>query len=102
MLATAKHYAAHGQPEGGRNTAPANYSERILRETFFVPFQAAVEEARVGSVMASYNEIDGIPSHINPWLLDTVLRQEWNFRGYVTSDGNGLQMLFPGSQSGRG
>jgi len=94
VLATAKHYAAHGQPEGGRNTAPANYSERILRETFFVPFQAAVEEARAGSVMASYNEIDGIPSHINPWLLDTVLRQEWGFRGYVTSDGNGLQMLF--------
>src|SRR5208283_1872668 len=94
VLATAKHYAAHGQPEGGRNAAPANYSERILRETFFVPFQAAVEEARVGSVMASYNEIDGIPSHSNPWLLDTVLRQEWGFRGFVTSDGDGLQMLF--------
>jgi len=94
VLATAKHYAAHGQPEGGRNTAPANYSERILRETFLVPFQAAVQEAHVGSVMASYNEIDGIPSHINPWLLDTVLRQEWGFRGYVVSDGDGLQMLF--------
>ncbi len=94
VLATAKHYAAHGQPEGGRNAAPANYSERILRETFFMPFQAAVQEAHVGSVMASYNEIDGIPSHINHWLLDTVLRQEWGFRGYVTSDGGGLQMLF--------
>ncbi len=93
VLATAKHYAAHGQPEGGRNAAPANYSERILREAFFVPFQAAVQEARVGSVMASYNEIDGIPSHSNPWLLDTVLRQEWGFRGFVTSDGDGLQML---------
>jgi beta-glucosidase len=43
--------------------------------------------------MASYNEIDGIPSHINHWLLDRVLRQEWGFRGYVTSDGDGLQML---------
>jgi len=94
VLATAKHYAAHGQPEGGRNTAPANYSERLLRETFLVPFQAAVQEARVGSVMASYNEIDEIPSHINPWLLDTVLRQEWGFRGFVTSDGDGLQMLY--------
>ena len=58
-----------------------------------MPFQAAVEEAHVGSVMASYNEIDGIPSHINHWLLDRVLRQEWGFRGYVTSDGDGLQML---------
>lgn len=93
VLATAKHFAAHGQPEGGRNTAPANYSERILRESFFMPFQAAVEEAHVASVMASYNEIDGIPSHINHWLLDRVLRQEWQFQGYVTSDGGGLQML---------
>jgi beta-glucosidase len=93
VVATAKHFAAHGQPEGGTNTAPANYSERILRENFLVPFQAAVEEAKVGSVMASYNEIDGIPSHVNPWLLDRVLRQEWGFRGYVVSDGDGLQML---------
>jgi beta-glucosidase len=93
VLATAKHFAVHGQPEGGTNTAPANYSERIIRENFLVPFQAAVLEAKAGSVMASYNEIDGIPSHINHWLLDRVLRQEWGFRGYVTSDGDGLQML---------
>jgi beta-glucosidase len=93
VIATAKHFAVHGQPEGGTNTAPGNYSERIIRENFLVPFQAAVEEARVGSVMASYNEIDGVPSHINPWLLDHVLRREWGFRGYVTSDGDGLQML---------
>ena len=93
VVATAKHFAVHGQPEGGTNTAPGNYSERIIRENFLVPFQAAVEEAQVGSVMASYNEIDGIPSHINHWLLDRVLRQEWGFRGYVTSDGDGLQML---------
>ena len=53
VIATAKHFAAHGQPEGGTNTAPANYSERILRENFLVPFQAAVEEARIGSVMAT-------------------------------------------------
>ena len=93
VLATAKHFAVHGQPEGGTNTAPGNYSERILRENFLVPFQAAVQEAKVGSVMASYNEIDGIPSHINHWLLERVLRQEWGFAGYITSDGDGLQML---------
>jgi beta-glucosidase len=93
VLATAKHFAVHGQPEGGTNTAPGNYSERIIRENFLVPFQAAVEEAGVGSVMASYNEIDGVPSHINHWLLDRVLRQEWGFKGYITSDGEGLQML---------
>jgi beta-glucosidase len=93
VVATAKHFAVHGQPEGGTNTAPGNYSERILRENFLVPFQAAIEEAKAGSVMASYNEIDGIPSHINHWLLERVLRQEWGFRGYITSDGDGLQML---------
>ena len=93
VLATAKHFAVHGKPEGGTNTAPGNYSERVIRESFLVPFRAAVQEGNVGSVMASYNEIDGIPSHVNPWLLDKVLRQEWGFRGYVTSDGDGLQML---------
>src|SRR6185312_10460856 len=93
VIATMKHFAVHGQPEGGTNTAPGNYSERVIRENFLVPFEAAVKEAHVGSVMASYNEIDGIPSHINHWLLDKVLRQEWGFNGFVTSDGNGLQML---------
>jgi len=93
VMATMKHFAVHGQPEGGTNTAPGNYSERTIRETFLVPFQAAVQEAHVGSVMASYNEIDGIPSHINHWLLGKVLRHEWGFNGFVTSDGNGLQML---------
>jgi beta-glucosidase len=92
-MATMKHFAVHSEPEGGTNTAPGNYSERVIRENFFVPFEAAVKEARVGSVMASYNEIDGIPSHINHWLLQKVLREEWGFGGFVTSDGDGLQML---------
>jgi beta-glucosidase len=93
VIATPKHFAAHGQPEGGRNTAPANYSERILREEFLLPFQAAIEEGHAGSVMASYNEINGVPSHINHWLLTDVLRKEWGFDGFVVSDGGGLQML---------
>ncbi|MCU1271792.1 MAG: beta-glucosidase [Acidobacteriaceae bacterium] len=92
-MATMKHFAVHGQPEGGTNTAPGNYSERVIRENFLVPFEAAVKEGHVGSVMASYNEIDDIPSHVNHWLLDKVLRQEWGFPGFVTSDGEGLQML---------
>ena len=94
VLATAKHFTAHGQPESGTNTAPANFSERELREFYLYAFEAAIREARAGSVMASYNEIDGIPSHVNHWLLDRVLRQEWGFDGYVSSDGNGLQMLY--------
>ena len=93
VMATVKHFAVHGQPEGGTNMAPGNYSERIIRENFLVPFQAAVQEAHPGSVMASYNEIDGVPSHMNRWLLERVLRQEWGFRGYVTSDADGLERL---------
>lgn len=80
--------------EGGRNTAPSNISERELRESFFVPFHYAIDEAHAGAVMASYNEIDGIPSSINHWLLGTVLRGEWHFPGLITSDGNALQMLY--------
>ncbi len=94
VLSTAKHFAALGEPWGGRNTAPANYAERVLRETFLPMFRAAVEQAQVGSVMAAYCEINGgIPCHINRWLLTKVLRGEWGFRGYVTSDGAGLEML---------
>jgi beta-glucosidase len=86
IIATAKHYAAHGQPEGGTNIAPANYSERILREVFLPSFQAAVTEGHILSVMASYNEIDGVPSHASKWLLEKVLREEWGFQGTVVSD----------------
>src|ERR1700754_3862420 len=93
VIATAKHFAAHGQPEGGTNVAPANVSERVLREYFLPSFEAAVKEARVGSVMASYNEIDGVPSHANRWLLAKVLRQEWGFDGLVASDYYGIPQL---------
>ncbi|MCA1577490.1 MAG: glycoside hydrolase family 3 C-terminal domain-containing protein [Acidobacteria bacterium] len=86
VLATAKHFAAHGQPEAGTNVGPANFSERVLRETFLPSFEAAVKEAGVASVMASYNEIDGVPSHMNSWLLDKVLRQEWGFKGHIVAD----------------
>src|SRR5205085_10720809 len=81
VIATVKHFAAHGQPEGGTNIAPANYSERILREQFFYPFEVAVREAHAMSVMTSYNEIDGLPSHANRWLIQKVLREEWGFDG---------------------
>ncbi|HEX7596868.1 MAG TPA: glycoside hydrolase family 3 N-terminal domain-containing protein, partial [Polyangia bacterium] len=93
VLATAKHFAAHGQPEGGRNSAPANIAEGELRENYLDAFQAAVMEAGVGSVMASYNEINGIPVHTNPWLLEQVLRGEWGFQGMLVSDGNGISQL---------
>src|SRR5690242_4629701 len=86
VIATAKHFAAHGQPEAGTNAGPANFSERMLRETFLPSFEAAVKEAGVMSVMASYNEIDGVPSHMNHWLLEKILREEWDFKGHVVAD----------------
>ncbi|MEN6426550.1 MAG: glycoside hydrolase family 3 N-terminal domain-containing protein [Phycisphaerales bacterium] len=86
VIATLKHFAAHGQPESGTNCAPVNVSERILREVFLYPFREALHKGGAISMMASYNEIDGIPSHANKWLLRDVLRKEWGFKGYVVSD----------------
>jgi len=86
VIATLKHFAAHGQPESGMNCAPVNVSMRVLRETFLQPFKDALQRAGAISVMASYNEIDGVPSHANRWLLGEVLRDEWGFEGFVVSD----------------
>ena len=86
VIATLKHFAAHGQPESGMNCAPVNVSMRVLRETFLQPFKDALQKAGAISVMASYNEIDGVPSHANRWLLRDVLRDEWKFEGFVVSD----------------
>ena len=86
VIATLKHFAAHGQPESGMNCAPANVSLRVLRETFLFPFKEAIEKGGAISVMASYNEIDGVPSHASRWLLRDVLRKEWGFKGFVVSD----------------
>ncbi|HXT97271.1 MAG TPA: glycoside hydrolase family 3 N-terminal domain-containing protein [Polyangia bacterium] len=93
VAATAKHFTGHGTPEGGRNTAPGNYSMHVLREVFLPPFEAAVREANVATVMASYNEVDGIPSHANHWLLTDLLRGEWKFPGLVVSDYFGIAEL---------
>lgn len=86
VIATLKHFAAHGQPESGMNCAPTNVSMRVLRETFLRPFQEAVQKAGAISVMPSYNEIDGVPSHASRWLLRDVLRKEWGFEGFLVSD----------------
>jgi beta-glucosidase len=86
VFATLKHLTGHGQPESGTNVGPANISERTLREYFFPPFEQVVKRTNVGAVMASYNEIDGVPSHANKWLLGDVLRGEWGYKGMVVSD----------------
>ena len=86
VFATAKHFAGHGPHEGGINTAPTAFAERLLRDQYLFPFEAAISETPVLAVMPSYNEMDGVPSHKNRWLLGRVLRQEWGFDGMVVSD----------------
>jgi len=94
VAATLKHLCGHGQPEGGLNQAPANYSERVLREFHLPPFKMVIENANPIAVMPSYNEIDGKPSHNNNWLLQTILRGEWSYKGMVVSDYDGISQLF--------
>ena len=94
VAATLKHFAGHGQSEGGNNTSPVVCDERYFRENHLYPFEIAVKEARVKSVMPSYNEWSGIPNHSNPWLLKTVLRDEWGFNGHVISDQGGIEDLY--------
>jgi len=86
VFATLKHLTGHGQPESGTNVGPAPYSERTLREFFFPPFEKIIARTGISNVMPSYNEIDGVPSTANVWLLAKVLRGEWGFQGAVVSD----------------
>ncbi|HVU24487.1 MAG TPA: glycoside hydrolase family 3 N-terminal domain-containing protein [Opitutus sp.] len=94
VAVTLKHFAGHGQPEGGRNIAPVNYSEREFRETHLYPFEIAVKVGHAHSLMASYNEWDGVPNHVNHHLLTDILRTEWGFNGYVMSDGGGVEVVY--------
>ncbi|MEC3911572.1 glycoside hydrolase family 3 N-terminal domain-containing protein [Sphingobium sp. CR2-8] len=93
VFATLKHLTGHGQPESGTNIGPAPVSERELRENFFPPFEQVVKRTGIEAVMASYNEIDGVPSHANRWLLENVLREEWGFKGAVVSDYSAVDQL---------
>lgn len=85
VVATLKHFIAYGIPEGAHNGNPAIVGPRALRESFLPPFKAALDAGAL-SVMTAYNSIDGIPCTANPFLLRDVLRDEWNFSGFVVSD----------------
>lgn len=93
VFATLKHMTGHGQPESGTNVGIAPFGERTLREYFFPPFEQVVERTELGALMASYNEIDGVPSHVNKWMLNDVLRGEWGFEGAVVSDYDAIAQL---------
>jgi beta-glucosidase len=93
VIATLKHMTGHGQPESGTNVGPASLGERTLRDVFFPPFEVAVKQGHARSLMPSYNEIDGIPSHANRWMLRDVLRKEWGFDGTIVSDWQAISQL---------
>ncbi len=86
LIATPKHFVADGEPWAGANGEGFETSERNLRENHLRPFEAAVREAGTMSIMPAHHAINGVPCHMNSWLLQTVLRDEWGFKGFVTSD----------------
>jgi beta-glucosidase len=92
MAACAKHYVAYGGAEGGRDYNTVNLGERCLRDVYLPSFHAAVK-AGLATVMASFNEIDGVPSTANRRLLTEVLRGEWGFDGFVVTDWNAVREL---------
>lgn len=97
IVACAKHFAAYGAAEGGRDYNTVDMSARVLNEVYLPPFKAAVD-AGVGTFMNSFNEIDGIPATGNPYLVKYTLKEKWGFRGFVVSDWNSIgEMLVHGA-----
>jgi beta-glucosidase len=85
MVACVKHFAAYGAIEAGRDYNIVDMSDRRLREIYLPTYKAAID-AGVGSVMVSFNEINGIPASCNTYLLQDILRKEWGFKGFVIGD----------------
>ncbi len=92
VFAVLKHFV-HGAPQGGLNIAPADVGERTLRETFLVPFAAAIRDADPAIIMPSYNEVAGVPAHANPGLLLETGRGRLGFKGAYFSDYSGIANL---------
>jgi len=92
VFVTLKHFV-HGAPQGGINLAPADMSERTLRESYLVPFATVIKEADPAVIMPSYNEMEGVPSHENRELLQTTGRERLGFRGAYFSDYFGISNL---------
>jgi len=95
-IATAKHYAVHSQTIGGTWNAPADFSERTIREQFLYPFEMAVKEAKVGCMMVTYHETNGIPVSADHKMVTEILRGEWGFNGFACSDLGSVSMMING------
>ena len=92
LLCCVKHYALYGASEAGLDYNTVDMGRQRMLNEYMAPYKAAVD-AGVGSVMASFNEVDGVPVHANKWLLDDVLRKEWGFKGLLVSDYTGINEM---------
>lgn len=88
VITTPKHFLANAG-DGGRDSYPIHWNERLLREIYLPPFEACFRQGEARSVMTAYNSLDGTPCTANPWLLNQLLREEWGFQGFVISDAGG-------------
>lgn len=94
MAACVKHFAGYGAAEGGRDYNSTFIPERVLRNVYLPPFQKAVEAGAL-TLMTSFNDNNGVPSTGNTFLLRDVLRDEWNFSGFVVSDWSSVTEMIP-------
>ncbi|MFV0468021.1 MAG: beta-glucosidase BglX [Dysgonomonas sp.] len=92
IMACVKHYALYGASEAGRDYNTVDMSRIRMMNEYMYPYKAAIE-AGVGSVMASFNEVDGVPATANKWLMDDVLRKQWGFDGFVVTDYTGISEM---------
>ncbi len=92
IMACVKHYALYGASEAGRDYNTTDMSRLRMYNEYFLPYRAAVD-AGVGSVMASFNEVDGIPATANKWLMTDVLRDQWGFDGFIVTDYTGINEM---------
>jgi len=92
IMSCVKHYALYGAAEAGRDYGTTDMSHQRMYNEYFPPYKAAVD-ASVGSVMASFNEIDGVPATANKWLLTDVLRKQWGFKGFLVTDYTGINEM---------
>ena len=92
IMACVKHFALYGAGEAGRDYNTVDMSRQRMFNDYMLPYEAAVE-AGVGSVMASFNEVDGIPATANKWLMTDILRGQWGFNGFVVTDYTGISEM---------
>jgi beta-glucosidase len=93
VAATLKHFAGHGAPQAGINRAPNDLSQREMVDAHLVPFRLAIAGAHPAAIMPAYTEVNAIPAHNNTWLLQEVLRGEWQYDGLIVSDYDGVEFL---------